>query len=373
MSECDTHVGVRVGAMHAIIQQLQLHATARPLQSVFGAPRSRGEWWTDRGGAPRCLVSVRPCRFSPVLGPVSAPASSYKIIRSANCQNPQWELLSHLFTHHPILFEDKFTMSKDSENSISSDTEQSGIREEEDVGIDVVEEGTLNPVVGYEGEHTTGSSVEKGAAPKIRNQRWLIAVVTLLSFAIVGLVVGLAVGLSKNKGDDNNKSVSSVQNQNSNSTVVEETPDDNVENNQGDTGSDVVDTNDGSTNDVDNTGGNSTEATNDLTGDANDQGDQNATSVEDTQGDEGIEGSSTGTDEYIVDYNCNTDDDCAIKDVGNCCGTYYECANINFPADPTRACADGGGGDLLAGVCGWNVIHFCLCENGRCKGMQNQP
>lgn len=65
-------------------------------------------------------------------------------------------------------------------------------------------------------------------------------------------------------------------------------------------------------------------------------------------------------------FACATASDCAIKDVGNCCGSYPACVNADSPVDSAavaRECADKG----LSGVCGYPVIDACVCNAGRCE------
>ncbi|HJT98528.1 MAG TPA: hypothetical protein VJ696_09455, partial [Rhodanobacteraceae bacterium] len=53
-----------------------------------------------------------------------------------------------------------------------------------------------------------------------------------------------------------------------------------------------------------------------------------------------------------VDYTCRTDADCAVKDVGNCCGRYPACVNRESPTFPDRVkaeCAKKG----EMGICGF--------------------
>ena len=67
-----------------------------------------------------------------------------------------------------------------------------------------------------------------------------------------------------------------------------------------------------------------------------------------------------------VDYACRTDADCAIKDIGNCCGYYPACVNRDSPTFPERVkaeCEKTG----MASVCGWPVIKGCACVEGRCE------
>jgi hypothetical protein len=67
-----------------------------------------------------------------------------------------------------------------------------------------------------------------------------------------------------------------------------------------------------------------------------------------------------------IDYSCRVDTDCAIKDVGNCCGRYPACVNRDSPTFPERVkdeCQRKG----MAGVCGFPVIEGCACIEGRCQ------
>lgn len=67
-----------------------------------------------------------------------------------------------------------------------------------------------------------------------------------------------------------------------------------------------------------------------------------------------------------VDYRCSTDSDCAVKDVGNCCGYYPACVNHaspTFPAQVEAECAKKG----MASVCGFPVVRGCACVDGRCR------
>ena len=68
-----------------------------------------------------------------------------------------------------------------------------------------------------------------------------------------------------------------------------------------------------------------------------------------------------------VDRSCSTDADCTVKNVGNCCGHYPACVNVNSPTDPEgvqAACAKSG----MASVCGFPAISSCQCVQGQCQG-----
>ena len=71
-------------------------------------------------------------------------------------------------------------------------------------------------------------------------------------------------------------------------------------------------------------------------------------------------------DEASVDYSCTTDADCAVKDVGNCCGYYPACVNVDSPTFPERVkaqCAKEG----MSSICGFPTIESCVCKAGRCE------
>ena len=66
-----------------------------------------------------------------------------------------------------------------------------------------------------------------------------------------------------------------------------------------------------------------------------------------------------------VDSSCKTSADCAVKDVGNCCGAMPACVNKDSPTDPAAVqaqCQARG----MAGVCGFREISACQCSNGKC-------
>ncbi|HET9049107.1 MAG TPA: hypothetical protein VFN29_09155 [Chiayiivirga sp.] len=75
----------------------------------------------------------------------------------------------------------------------------------------------------------------------------------------------------------------------------------------------------------------------------------------------------TGT-RGTVDYSCRTDADCSVKDVGNCCGYYPACVNVDSPTFPEQVkaeCAASG----KSGVCGFPSISACQCVEGRCAAV----
>ena len=67
----------------------------------------------------------------------------------------------------------------------------------------------------------------------------------------------------------------------------------------------------------------------------------------------------------VVDASCRTDADCAVKDVGNCCGYFPACVNKDSPTNPAAVraqCAKDG----MASVCGFREISACSCNAGQC-------
>ncbi|MGY0505987.1 hypothetical protein [Luteimonas sp. e5] len=68
-----------------------------------------------------------------------------------------------------------------------------------------------------------------------------------------------------------------------------------------------------------------------------------------------------------VDTSCRTDADCTVKNVGNCCGYYPACVNVNAKVDP-QAVADECRRTGRVGVCGFPDISACRCVSGQCTG-----
>lgn len=66
-----------------------------------------------------------------------------------------------------------------------------------------------------------------------------------------------------------------------------------------------------------------------------------------------------------LDASCKTDSDCAIKDVGSCCGYNPRCLNKDsqtFPEQVKAKCANDG----RVGICGFPAIAGCECVQGKC-------
>jgi hypothetical protein len=69
----------------------------------------------------------------------------------------------------------------------------------------------------------------------------------------------------------------------------------------------------------------------------------------------------------VVDRSCRTDADCAVKDVGSCCGYRPACVNTASPTFPDQVkakCAQDG----RVGICGFPSITGCKCTAGQCEG-----
>ncbi len=65
---------------------------------------------------------------------------------------------------------------------------------------------------------------------------------------------------------------------------------------------------------------------------------------------------------------CNTDADCAIKDVGSCCGYRPQCLNKDTPTFPEHVkeqCAREG----RVSTCGMLAISGCQCRAGKCENV----
>lgn len=68
----------------------------------------------------------------------------------------------------------------------------------------------------------------------------------------------------------------------------------------------------------------------------------------------------------IVDYSCHADADCAVKNIGNCCGYSPACVNkdsATFPEQVKAQCQREG----VMAICGFREIAACTCNQGRCE------
>lgn len=69
-----------------------------------------------------------------------------------------------------------------------------------------------------------------------------------------------------------------------------------------------------------------------------------------------------------LDTSCRVDSDCTVKDVGNCCGTFPACVNVDSPADPQAVMAECQRSGM-ASVCGFREIQACACVASRCEAV----
>jgi len=67
-----------------------------------------------------------------------------------------------------------------------------------------------------------------------------------------------------------------------------------------------------------------------------------------------------------LDFACKTDADCAVKNVGNCCGAKPACVNANSPTDPEGVKAECARKGMMS-MCGFKAIEGCQCVQGQCK------
>ena len=55
-----------------------------------------------------------------------------------------------------------------------------------------------------------------------------------------------------------------------------------------------------------------------------------------------------------------------VKNVGNCCGYYPACVNVNSPTDPKGVQAECAKKGMMS-VCGFPDISSCSCKQGQCE------
>lgn len=74
-------------------------------------------------------------------------------------------------------------------------------------------------------------------------------------------------------------------------------------------------------------------------------------------------------DPLAVDKSCEQDNDCVVKDVGNCCGYFPACVNVAATPDP-EAVAEQCRSEGIAAVCGFEEISSCQCVDHVCQSRQ---
>lgn len=72
-----------------------------------------------------------------------------------------------------------------------------------------------------------------------------------------------------------------------------------------------------------------------------------------------------------VNYRCQTDADCAVKNVGNCCGYYPACVNTDSPTFPGQVKAKCEAEGTMS-VCGFPELKGCQCVDNRCEGIRGE-
>lgn len=75
---------------------------------------------------------------------------------------------------------------------------------------------------------------------------------------------------------------------------------------------------------------------------------------------------STLPDPPALNLRCQADADCAVKNIGNCCGFMPACVNKTSPTAPELVlarCAASG----EEPICDHPMIYACLCEQGICR------
>jgi hypothetical protein len=74
--------------------------------------------------------------------------------------------------------------------------------------------------------------------------------------------------------------------------------------------------------------------------------------------------------EASVNRSCQSDADCAVKDVHNCCGYYPACVNRNAATDPERVRNLCAASDMTS-ICGFPDIKSCACVQGSCQASES--
>ena len=69
--------------------------------------------------------------------------------------------------------------------------------------------------------------------------------------------------------------------------------------------------------------------------------------------------------EAAIDTSCKSNADCAVKNVGNCCGAMPACVNKDSPTDPAAVQAQCAAKGMMS-TCGFAEISTCQCDNGQC-------
>ncbi|MET1024494.1 MAG: hypothetical protein ABWX87_09325 [Pseudoxanthomonas sp.] len=73
-----------------------------------------------------------------------------------------------------------------------------------------------------------------------------------------------------------------------------------------------------------------------------------------------------------LDTGCKRDADCAVKNVGSCCGELPACVNADSPTDPAAVQAQCQASGRM-GICGFRQISTCQCQAGTCMPVDDGP
>ena len=79
--------------------------------------------------------------------------------------------------------------------------------------------------------------------------------------------------------------------------------------------------------------------------------------------------SLSGLDATNPSRRCETDSDCAVKDVGNCCGYFPMCVNKDARTDPAAVLAQCRKDDM-ASICGFREVSACQCVDNQCESLE---
>lgn len=79
---------------------------------------------------------------------------------------------------------------------------------------------------------------------------------------------------------------------------------------------------------------------------------------------------ATAADPANPSRSCRTDSDCAVKNVGNCCGYFPMCVNKDARTDPAavRAQCEKDG---MSSICGFREVSGCQCVQGQCQSLSD--
>lgn len=90
-----------------------------------------------------------------------------------------------------------------------------------------------------------------------------------------------------------------------------------------------------------------------------------------SMGSESFDLKSKSNDADPIDYSCQTSADCAVKNIGNCCGYYPACVNRDSPTFPEQVKAQCAAEGRLS-VCGFQEISACTCVENRCAAVPGE-